>query len=54
MDEKALEIILRAVRYFPNDPGLRRIAGDLYRNLGIDYRAEEEYRKAEMLKSVLP
>ena len=54
MDEKALEIILRAVRYFPNDPGLRRIASDLYRNLGIDYRAEEEYRKAEMLKSVLP
>jgi tetratricopeptide (TPR) repeat protein len=54
MDEKALNVILKAILFFPDDPGLRRTAGDLYKNLGIDYRAEEEYRRAEMLKSVLP
>ncbi|MCU0598385.1 MAG: O-antigen ligase family protein [Desulfobacterales bacterium] len=51
MDENALQVILRAIRYFPDDHGLHRTAGDLYKDLGIDYRAEEEYRKAEILKS---
>jgi tetratricopeptide (TPR) repeat protein len=49
--ENALNVILKAITYFPEDHGLRRIAGDLYKKLGIDYRAEEEYRKASILKS---
>jgi tetratricopeptide (TPR) repeat protein len=51
MDENALQVILKAIRYFPDDAGFHRTAGDLYKKLGIDYRAEEEYRKAEILKS---
>lgn len=49
MYEKALHIILTAIQYFPEDAGLHRTAGDLYKKLGIDYRAEEEYRKADIL-----
>ncbi|MBC2717940.1 MAG: hypothetical protein HF978_21780 [Desulfobacteraceae bacterium] len=48
--EKALYIIQQAIPYFPDDYNLHRIAGNLYKNLGIDYRAEEEYRKAQILK----
>lgn len=51
MDENALRVILRAIPYFPDDYGLHRAAGDLYKTMGIDYRAEEKYRKAELLKS---
>ena len=50
MDEKALLVILKAIDYFPDDHGLRRMAGDLYKGLGIEYRAQEEYRKADMLR----
>lgn len=50
MDEKALHIILKAIDYFPDDSDLHRAAGDLYKRLGIDHRAEEKYRKAELLK----
>lgn len=49
--EKVLHIILKAITYFPDDHGLHHTAGDLYKKLGIDYRAEEEYRKANILKS---
>lgn len=52
MDEKALLIILKAIAHFPDDHTLRRMAGDLYKGLGIEYRAEEEYRKAEILRSM--
>ncbi len=52
-DEKALFIIQRAIEYFPDDNSLHRVAGDLYKKLGIDYRAEEEYRKARTLKQTL-
>lgn len=48
--KKSLFIIQQAIEYFPHDYHLRRIAGDLYKKLGIDYRADEEYRKALILK----
>jgi len=48
--ENALHIILDAISHFPDDSGFHRIAGDLYKKLGIDYRAEEEFRKADILK----
>ena len=51
--EKALYIIQQALPYFPDDYHLHRIAGDLYKKLGIDYRADEEYRKAQVLKQTL-
>jgi O-antigen ligase/Tfp pilus assembly protein PilF len=49
-DEKSLFIIQQAIEYFPKEDALHRIAGDLYKKLGIDYRADEEYRKARILK----
>jgi Tfp pilus assembly protein PilF len=51
--EKALHVILKAITFFPEDHGLHHTAGDLYKKLGIDYRAEEEYRKAQILKEIL-
>ncbi len=51
--ENALHAILKAITYFPDDHGLHRIAADLYKKMGIDYRAEEEFRKAHMLKQAL-
>jgi Tfp pilus assembly protein PilF len=51
--EDALHIILKAIQYFPENHGLHYTAGDLYRKLGIDYRAEEEFRKADILKQAL-
>ena len=51
--ENALQIILKAIAYFPDDRGLHRIAGDLYKKLGIDYRAEEEILKARILEQTL-
>jgi len=51
--EKALHVILKAIAYFPDGQGLHHTAGDLYKKLGIDYRAEEEYRKAQILKQTL-
>ncbi len=49
-DKKALFIIQQAIEYFPEDYNLHRIAGDLYKKLGIDYRADEKYRKARILE----
>ncbi|MCD6584134.1 MAG: O-antigen ligase family protein [Desulfobacteraceae bacterium] len=48
--KKALFIIQQAIEYFPDDDHLHRIAGDLYKKIGIDYRADEEYRKARILE----
>jgi O-antigen ligase/Flp pilus assembly protein TadD len=49
--EKALQIIKQAIQHFPNDHRLHQIAGNLYKKLGITYRAEEEYRKFSILKA---
>jgi O-antigen ligase/Tfp pilus assembly protein PilF len=48
--DKALHVIQQAIRYIPNDYHLHQIAGNLYEKLGITYRADEEYRKASILK----
>ncbi|MDO9263678.1 MAG: O-antigen ligase family protein [Desulfosalsimonadaceae bacterium] len=50
-DEKALHIIQQAIRHFPDDYELHNIAGDIYKKLGIGYRAAEEYRKARIIKN---
>ena len=48
--EEALQIIIRAINWFPDDPYLHQRAGDLYKKLGIDHRADEAFRKARLLK----
>jgi O-antigen ligase/Tfp pilus assembly protein PilF len=48
--EKALHIIEQAIQYIPGDYSLHNIAGNLYETIGITYRADEEYRKASILK----
>jgi len=44
--EEALEIILQAIKLFPNDAELRVRSGNLYMNMGLTYRAVEEYQQA--------
>ena len=48
--EKALPVIQQALEFFPDDARLHRIAGNLYEKLDLAFRAEEEYRKASILK----
>ena len=44
-----MKTLTRAVELLPSDAGLRITLGDLYRDMGIAYRAEEEYRQALIL-----
>ncbi len=46
---EAMRILLRGVELLPTYPGFRITLGDLYREMGITYRAEEEYRQALIL-----
>lgn len=43
--QEALDSVLLGIQAFPSDPHLRQAAGTLYQQLGITYRAIEEYRK---------
>lgn len=47
--QDALDAVLRGIETFPNDPRFRLAAGTLYQQLGIVYRAIEEYRKTLLL-----
>lgn len=47
--QEALDAVLRGIQTFPNDPRFRLAAGTLYQQLGIVYRAIEEYRKTLLL-----
>jgi tetratricopeptide (TPR) repeat protein len=44
--EDALGVMLKAADALPAHAGVRITLGDLYKKLGIDYRAREEYEKA--------
>jgi O-antigen ligase/tetratricopeptide (TPR) repeat protein len=44
--EKALKVMQRAANVLPMDAGIRITLGDLYRKMGISYRAEQEYEQA--------
>lgn len=46
----ALELLNQAVEQIPADPGLHHKLADLYRRLGITYRAQEEEALARTLK----
>ncbi len=46
---EAMKTLTKAVELLPSDAGLRITLGDLYRDMGIAYRAEEEYRQALIL-----
>jgi tetratricopeptide (TPR) repeat protein len=48
--EEALVLLNRAVQQIPADAGLHRRLADLYRRLGITYRAQEEDILARTLK----
>ena len=48
--EKALPVIQQSLDYFPDDARLHRIAASLYEKLDLAFRAEDEYRKASILK----
>jgi Flp pilus assembly protein TadD len=43
---EAMKTLTRAVELLPTDHKFRINIGDLYRDMGIAYRAEEEYRQA--------
>lgn len=45
----ALEMVQSGLRHFPTRLPLRRLAGSLYEELGISYRAIEEYRQCLLL-----
>jgi tetratricopeptide (TPR) repeat protein len=45
----AVRVMLRASELLPADPGVRITLGDLYRDMGITYRAEEEYQHALLI-----
>lgn len=46
MDDKAFELIQKAVRWIPDNIAFHELLGDLYHERNITYRAEEEYNKA--------
>jgi O-antigen ligase/tetratricopeptide (TPR) repeat protein len=46
---EALNVMKRAATLLPHDPGIRLSLGDLYRDMGITYRAKEEYEQALFL-----
>jgi Flp pilus assembly protein TadD len=41
--------MVKAAELLPEDPGIRISLGDIYRDMGIIYRAEEEYQQALLL-----
>ncbi|MBW1940972.1 MAG: tetratricopeptide repeat protein, partial [Deltaproteobacteria bacterium] len=45
----ALKVIHKAIVFLPNDLGIRLTTADLYKKLGISYRAMEEYQQALMI-----
>jgi len=45
-DESALTALQAGLRLLPTDADLRRLSGDVYKRLGIRFRAAEEYRMA--------
>ncbi|OCC15638.1 Polysaccharide transport protein [Dissulfuribacter thermophilus] len=45
MYDEALFAINQGIRYLPNNSRIRLRAGDLYRRLGLVFRAKEEYRQ---------
>jgi len=45
-DKDALKVMKRASEVLPRDAGIRISLGDLYQNMGITYRAQEEYQQA--------
>lgn len=47
--QEALDTVLRGIQTFPDDPRFRLAAGTLYQQLGIVYRAIEEYQKTLLL-----
>jgi tetratricopeptide (TPR) repeat protein len=44
--EEGLDVILQGIELFPADARFRIRAGNLYRKLGLTYRAIEEYQQA--------
>lgn len=48
--DDALELLNQAVKRIPTDPGLHLKLADLYRRVGITYRAQEEEALARTLK----
>ncbi len=49
--DKALKVIQEGIVIFPENIHLRLMAGDLYKQSGIIYRAKEEYRSALIIDS---
>ena len=44
--EEGLDVILQALEFFPTNAGLRVRAGNLYRDIGLNHRAVEQYQQA--------
>ena len=47
--DDALNIMQKAIEFLPDDVQIRLTTADLYKKIGIDYRAKEEYEKALIL-----
>ncbi|ACN15652.1 O-antigen polymerase involved in exopolysaccharide biosynthesis [Desulforapulum autotrophicum HRM2] len=47
--ETALKVMQRAVQVLPLDAGIRISLGDIYRKMGVTYRADEEYEQALLI-----
>ncbi|MCP4117791.1 MAG: hypothetical protein GY737_20815 [Desulfobacteraceae bacterium] len=47
--EQALKVIRKAATVLPRDAGIRITLGDLYREMGISYRARQEYEQALLI-----
>jgi tetratricopeptide (TPR) repeat protein len=48
-EDRAVTVLRRAIKYFPDNARFHRLLGDYYLNHGIPYRAAEEYRQALLL-----
>ncbi|MEA1969535.1 MAG: tetratricopeptide repeat protein, partial [Thermodesulfobacteriota bacterium] len=49
--KKALKVMQRAAAVLPFDPEIRIIMGDIYKKMGVTYRAEQEYEQALFIDS---
>jgi Flp pilus assembly protein TadD len=47
--KNALKVLVQAAELLPENPEIRISLGDIYRDMGIAYRAEEEYQQAVLL-----
>ncbi|MBI9089262.1 MAG: O-antigen ligase family protein [Desulfobacterium sp.] len=47
--EQSLKVMQKAATVLPMDVGIRITLGDLYRQMGISYRAEQEYEQALLM-----